>query len=70
MWIAKPVYESLPYFYLSAGVVSLLGGMYVNYGLWPFVCFATGFGCIAGGLAVLLKRRDARRNKRPVRHEQ
>ena len=31
MWIAKPIYESLPYFYLIAGIISLGLSMYLNY---------------------------------------
>ncbi len=64
MWIAKPVYESLPYFYLTAGVLSLAGALYVNHGYWPGVAFATGLACLTGGVVLLLKRRDARLGNR------
>ncbi len=67
MWIAKPVYESLPYFYLVVGVVALAAAMYVNHGYWPTVCFALGLVCLVGGLVVLLKRRDARLDSRRSR---
>ncbi len=60
MWVSKPIYESLPYFYLVAGVVFLGASMYVNHGHWPTICFAVGLGCLVAGLVVLLKRRDYR----------
>lgn len=60
MWISKPVYESLPYFYLVVGAICLVAAMYVNHGYWPTICFVMGFLCLTGGLVVLLKRRDAR----------
>jgi hypothetical protein len=42
MWISKPIYESLPYFYLLVGVISLSASMYVNHWYWPTICFVTG----------------------------
>ena len=60
MWVSKPIYESLPYFYLLVGVVSLGASMYVNHWYWPTICFVTGMVCLVAGLVVLLKRRDAR----------
>ena len=60
MWISKPIYESLPYFYLLVGVISLSASMYVNHWYWPTICFVTGVVCLVGGLVVLLKRRDSR----------
>jgi len=64
MWISKPIYESLPYFYLFAGAVSLAASMYLNHWYWPTICFATGLCCLVGGLVVLLKRRDFRTGQR------
>jgi Flp pilus assembly protein TadB len=60
MWVAKPIYESLPYFYLVVGGLFLTASMYVNYWYWPTICFVTGLFCLVGGLVVLLKRRDYR----------
>ena len=64
MWIAKPIYESLPYFYLVVGVLCLASSMYVNHWYWPTICFVTGVVCLVAGLVVLLKRRDARSSDR------
>ena len=60
MWVSKPIYESLPYFYLLVGAVSLAASMYVNHWYWPTICFVTGIACLVAGLVVLLKRRDSR----------
>lgn len=64
MWISKPIYESLPYFYLVVGVLCLVAAMYVNHWYWPTICFVTGVVCLVAGLVVLLKRRDARATDR------
>ena len=42
MWVSKPIYESLPYFYLLVGAVSLGSSMYLNYWYWPTICFVVG----------------------------
>lgn len=64
MWVSKPIYESLPYFYLTVGAVALLASMYVSHWHWPAICFALGIFCLVAGLVVLLKRRDYRINAR------
>lgn len=60
MWVAKPIYEGLPYFYLVVGIVTLAASMYVNHWYWPTISFVTGLFCLVAGLVILLKRRDAR----------
>jgi hypothetical protein len=64
LWISKPLYESLPYFYLVVGGISLAAAMYVEHGYWPAICFTMGLLCLVGGLVLLLRRRDARRSGR------
>jgi hypothetical protein len=60
MWVSKPIYECLPYFYLSSGVIALMASMYLNHWYWPAICFIVGIGTLVGGLIVFLKRRDYR----------
>lgn len=60
MWVSKPIYESLPFFYLAAGIISLLASLYLNHWYWPTICFVVGLSTLVGGLVVLLKRRDFR----------
>jgi len=64
MWVSKPIYEGLPYFYLVAGSVTLAASMYLNHWYWPTICFAVGLLCLVGGLVVLLRRRDYRQSDR------
>ncbi len=69
MWLSKPIYESLPYFYLLVGAVSLATSMYLNHWYWPTICFVVGLGCLVAGLVVWLKRRDHRdQDKRARSH--
>ena len=61
MWVSKPIYESLPYFYLVVGAITLVASMYLNHWYWPTICFTVGISSLVGGLVVFLKRRDFRR---------
>jgi len=70
MWVSKPIYESLPYFYLVAGVTALGLSMYLDYWYLPTICFVFGFVCLVAGLVVLLKRRDHRVTDRRVGQRQ
>ena len=70
MWVSKPIYESLPYFYLLAGAISLAASLYLDHGYWPTVCFILGMICLVAGLVVLLKRRDYRETDRRVGQRQ
>ena len=70
MWVSKPIYEALPYFYLLAGAVSLGLSMYLTYWYLPTICFIVGLFCLVGGLVVLLKRRDSRVTDRRVGQRQ
>ena len=60
MWVSKPIYESLPYFYLVVGAVTLATSMYLNHWIWPEICFSVGLFGLVAGLTVWLKRRDFR----------
>ncbi len=63
MWLTKPVYEILPYFYMAAGVVSLVASAYINYRYWPTIGLVVGLACLIAGMVVWLKRKDYRRNE-------
>lgn len=69
MWVAKPIYECLPYFYLAAGAIALAASMYVNHWYWPTISFVLGVFCLVAGIVVLLKRRDARLDARRSRQQ-
>ena len=68
MWVSKPIYESLPYFYLVVGTVSLGASMYIDHWYWQEICFGMGLLCLVGGLVVFLKRRDSRSTERRAGH--
>jgi len=70
MWVSKPIYESLPYFYLLVGAIALGASMYLNHWYWPTICFVVGLMCLVAGLVVLLKRRDYRVTDRRVGQRQ
>ncbi len=65
IWLSKPVYELLPYFYLAAGLGSLIASLYLNYWYWPTIGVVVGGLLITAGLVLWLKRRDFRQNRRP-----
>lgn len=70
MWVSKPIYESLPYFYLLVGALTLGASMYVSHWYWPEISFVVGVGSLVAGLVVLLKRRDHRVTDRRVSQRQ
>jgi len=63
MWLSKPIYEAVPYFYLFAGCISLAASLYLDYWYWPSLCFVVGMFSLLGGIVVLLKRRDHRQRR-------
>lgn len=71
MWLSKPIYEALPYYYMVAGLVVLAASGYLDYWLWPAICALVGLACLIAGLVVWLKRRDYRqRQQRGVLEEE
>jgi hypothetical protein len=52
MWVSKPIYESLPYFYLLVGTLSLAASMYVLVLADDLLRHGCGLpGCRAGRIA-------------------
>ena len=60
MWLQKPLYESLPYYYVVAGLAALAAGLYVNHGGWLWVGTVLGLCSVLAGAVVWLRRRDYR----------
>lgn len=60
MWLSKPVYEALPFYYVGVGLVALLARLYVDYWYWPWICTVVGIGSLVAGVIVWIKRRDHR----------
>ena len=63
MWLARPVYEFLPYYYMALGVVVVLGSIYIDRWYWPQILGVAGGVSLVGGLVLWLKRRDYRRSR-------
>jgi hypothetical protein len=61
MWLSKPIYEALPYYYLALGAFALIARVYVDWWYWPTICLIVGVLCIAAGAVVWLKRLKSRR---------
>ncbi|HSN69899.1 MAG TPA: hypothetical protein VLT59_00255 [Steroidobacteraceae bacterium] len=60
MWLARPVYESLPYVYGLVGLLCLLASWYVTVRFWSLLLLAFGTMALLASLVVWLKRRDYR----------
>ncbi|HEX7113589.1 MAG TPA: hypothetical protein VF193_00505 [Steroidobacter sp.] len=60
MWLARPIYESLPYLYILVGVALLGAAFLIGQGFWPSVLLGVGALSVLGGLVVWLRRRDYR----------
>jgi len=60
MWLARPVYESLPYLYASGGIGCLIASWFVTATFWSLLLLSLGTVALLAGLVVWLKRRDYR----------
>jgi Flp pilus assembly protein TadB len=58
MWLARPVYEFLPYAYMLLGTV-LLGASFIS-AAWSTLLMWLGIVALVLGLVFWLKRRDYR----------
>jgi MYXO-CTERM domain-containing protein len=63
MWLSKPIYEFLPYFYAGGGGLLLAASVYLDYGYWPATCLTLGLSLLVAG-ALLWWRRRTYRNAR------
>jgi hypothetical protein len=60
MWLSKPFYEALPFYYIAVGLLALGAQLYVDYWYWPLICTVVGVSALAAGFFVWFKRRDHR----------
>jgi predicted MFS family arabinose efflux permease len=63
MWLSKPLYEALPFYYIAIGLIALIAGLYVNYWYWPAICTVVGVVSLIAGSVVWVKRRDYRTSR-------
>jgi Flp pilus assembly protein TadB len=60
MWLARPVYELLPYLYMLVGVALLAAAWFIEISTLPSVLLVVGVLSIMAGLVLWLRRRDYR----------
>lgn len=57
LWLSRPLYALIPWFYGLAGVVLLAAFFYLEPGRWKALALVTGCGCLAGASLVGWLRR-------------
>jgi Flp pilus assembly protein TadB len=60
MWLARPIYEFLPYLYMLVGVALLAAAWFIEMSTLPSVFMLVGVLSIMAGLVLWLRRRDYR----------
>ena len=60
MWLARPVYEFLPYLYMLVGVALLGAAWFIEMSTLPSVFMVVGVLSLMAGLVLWLRRRDYR----------
>ena len=63
MWLSKPLYESLPYYYVVVGAIILTLSLYLDYWYWPTIFAGVGVVAVIAGLVVWLRRRGYRQSR-------
>lgn len=57
---SRPVYESLPWFYIVCGIAALVGSYLMPSGVLSLIVGLAGLVAVLGGVVILLRRRDYR----------
>jgi hypothetical protein len=60
MWLARPIYEFVPYLYMLVGVLLLGAAWFVEASTLPSIFLVVGALSILAGLVLWLRRRDYR----------
>ncbi|HEU4654764.1 MAG TPA: hypothetical protein VFS47_12305 [Steroidobacteraceae bacterium] len=63
MWLARPVYESLPYAYMVIGIALIAAAWWVDAKALPSVLMVAGGLSVIGGLVLWMHRRDYRQKQ-------
>ena len=63
MWLSKPLYESLPYYYAVVGATILVLSFYLENWYWPTILAGIGLASVIAGLVVWLRRRGYRQSR-------
>lgn len=60
MWIARPIYELLPYLYMVVGAALLAVAWFLNLETLPGVLLVVGSLSLLAGIVLWLRRKDYR----------
>lgn len=60
MWIARPLYELLPYLYMLVGLVLLGAAWLINLETLPGILLVLGSLSLLAGIVLWLRRKDYR----------
>lgn len=60
MWLARPLYELLPYLYMLVGIGLLVAAWFIEMRTLPSIFMVVGALSLMGGLVLWLRRRDYR----------
>ena len=69
MWLAKPVYESLPAALIAVGLVTLLAALLVDGSFWDDAVAVAGLITVVAGLVLVLRRRGYRASRSRLKFE-
>jgi hypothetical protein len=58
--LSRPVYEALPWLYLTCGLLALVASYFRESGAFSAFLSILGLAGVLGGIVVLLRRRDFR----------
>lgn len=60
MWLARPIYEFLPYLYMIVGVALLAAAWLLTIETLPGICMGVGSLSLLAGIVLWLRRKDYR----------
>lgn len=60
MWLARPIYEFLPYLYMLVGAALLGAAWMINVETLPSIFMVVGALSLLAGIVLWLRRRDYR----------
>ena len=63
MWLPKPLYEGMPYYYLGLGAAALIAAFFLESGYWPEISAGAGVVLLIVGAMLLLRRKGYRASR-------
>lgn len=60
MWIARPIYELIPYVYMAVGAVLIAAAWFLTIETLPGILAALGSVSLLAGIVLWLRRKDYR----------